>query len=320
MRGPVRARRPTRSRAHGDRCRGVRDPFEVTDTYYTAAWSAYEVGHFRTAVELCAEFVAGDYAATPLGVLSLSVLSRVALGEWDEALAEQARVRELLGDQATDAPSFASRRLRRRRRFACTRRQWRDGRCRRDSCRGRGLSYEAERPRKWPAPAADSHARAARRTSPPPVRHSCDAPRSPHLPAARARSALHADRRAGHLGRGRRCDRARSRRHAAPTQGSSRSSLHADRLEGPRAACAARRCRSTAVDPLDRAASRLPQKLDARWEVALTELSLGEALVLARAEGVCRTRSRASGGQADSADFASAPPIEMARALLDAIS
>jgi len=129
--------------------RGARDPFEVTDTYYTAAWSAYDVGHYRTAVDLCAEFEAGDYAATPLGVLSLSVLSRVALGEWDEALAEQARVRELLGDEASDAPSFASGGYG----AEAFMHEARGETTAADAIRAEiEVWYEAERPRKWPLP------------------------------------------------------------------------------------------------------------------------------------------------------------------------
>ena len=88
--------------------RGIRDPFEVGDTFYTAAWSAYEVGHYATVLELAAEFEAGEPAVPPLGVMSLTVLSRLPLGQWDEALADQVRARELLGDDAANPPSFAS--------------------------------------------------------------------------------------------------------------------------------------------------------------------------------------------------------------------
>ena len=43
-----------------------------------------------------------------LGQLANSVIARLALGDWDEALAEQARLRELFGEAATRPPSFAS--------------------------------------------------------------------------------------------------------------------------------------------------------------------------------------------------------------------
>jgi class 3 adenylate cyclase/tetratricopeptide (TPR) repeat protein len=86
----------------------VREPFEISDTYYTAGWSALEVGNYRVVVELAAEFEALNVDVAPLGQLANSVIARVPLGEWDEALAEQALLRELFGEAATRPPSFAS--------------------------------------------------------------------------------------------------------------------------------------------------------------------------------------------------------------------
>ena len=53
-------------------------------------------------------FEAFDLPALPLGHLSNSVLARVPLGTWDAALAEQGRLREMLGESANQPPSFAS--------------------------------------------------------------------------------------------------------------------------------------------------------------------------------------------------------------------
>ena len=86
----------------------VREPFEISDTYYTAGWSALEVGNYRVVVALAAEFEALNVDVAPLGQLANSVIARLPLGDWDEALAEQARLRELFGEAATRPPSFAS--------------------------------------------------------------------------------------------------------------------------------------------------------------------------------------------------------------------
>ena len=50
------------------------------------------VGHYAEVVALAAEFEAMELDLAPLGPLSLAVLARVPLGEWDGALADQARV------------------------------------------------------------------------------------------------------------------------------------------------------------------------------------------------------------------------------------
>ena len=69
------------------------------------AWSQYEVGHYRRVLALFEEFEALGLNVPSFGHLSLSVLSQVELGEWDEALAEQARLRAGLGERASRPPS-----------------------------------------------------------------------------------------------------------------------------------------------------------------------------------------------------------------------
>ncbi|HEX4690239.1 MAG TPA: adenylate/guanylate cyclase domain-containing protein [Solirubrobacteraceae bacterium] len=88
--------------------RTIRDPFEVLDSFYTVAWSQYEVGRYREVLALYEEFEALGLSVESFGHMSLSVLSRVELGEWDEALAGQVRLREALGERASRPPSFAS--------------------------------------------------------------------------------------------------------------------------------------------------------------------------------------------------------------------
>jgi class 3 adenylate cyclase len=95
-------------RARLEIARGIHDPWEVTDTFYTAAWSAVEVGRYRDVVALLAEFEATTRAVLPIGILSLATLARLPLGDWDDALAGLARQRELLGENAHSPPGFAS--------------------------------------------------------------------------------------------------------------------------------------------------------------------------------------------------------------------
>jgi class 3 adenylate cyclase len=88
--------------------RTIRDPFEVLDSFYTVAWSAFEVGHYREVLSLHEEFEAMGLTVDSFGHISLSVMSRVELGEWDEALLAQASLREGLGERSRRPPSFAS--------------------------------------------------------------------------------------------------------------------------------------------------------------------------------------------------------------------
>ena len=90
--------------------RPVRDPFEVGDTLLHGR----VVGPRRSAttasvVALAAEFEALDARTSRRsGHLATAVLARLPLGDWDEALAEQARLRELFGEPANRPPSMAS--------------------------------------------------------------------------------------------------------------------------------------------------------------------------------------------------------------------
>jgi class 3 adenylate cyclase len=88
--------------------RTIRDPFEVLDSFYTVSWSQYEVGRYREVLRLFEEFEALGLSVESFGHISLTVLSRVELGEWDEALAAQARLRAGLGERSRRPPSFAS--------------------------------------------------------------------------------------------------------------------------------------------------------------------------------------------------------------------
>ena len=251
--------------------RSVRDPFEISDTYYTAGWSAYEVGHYRVVLALCAEFEAFDLPALPLGHLSNSVLARVPLGTWDEALAEQGRLREMLGESANQPPSFAS--------------GGHGAHALIHEARGDHAAADAvlaeidawmgggERPRLWSMPQAavalarrGDFARARALLAHLSGRHLLY-----HARALEARCSLAAEERAW-------ADVpaivAEARRHSEVGQlhGLPR---HADRLEG-RALLAAGDAEGARV-LFERAATGF-RALDAAWEVALSELALGEAL------------------------------------------
>ncbi|HSD81788.1 MAG TPA: adenylate/guanylate cyclase domain-containing protein, partial [Solirubrobacteraceae bacterium] len=252
--------------------RGVRDPFEVSDSYYTAAWSAVEVGMYRDAVALATEFAAMDHHVPPIGPLSLSALARLSLGEWDEALADQARVREALHDGAGPPPSFATAGY-------GTEALIRDARGERDAADAvlseiDAWAAAAGTARRWAfAQAATTLARrgdfttAARLLEALSDRGVCV-----YLPRElEARCTLVAERGAWHeaaavIGR--------ARRHAAAARLRSLP-LHTDRLEG-RARLGTGDA-AGAVGPLRRAIAGFA-RLEAAWEVALTELALGEAL------------------------------------------
>jgi class 3 adenylate cyclase/tetratricopeptide (TPR) repeat protein len=251
--------------------RGVRDPFEVADTFYTAAWSAYEVGHYGTAVALAAEFEAGGSAVPPLGHLSLTVLSRLPLGEWDEALADQTRVRELLGETAAKPPAFASGGYG----AEAFIHEARGDVGRADAILAEFGSLDAgERPRKWPLPQVVLLL--SRRGDFAGAREVLGrlSDRGIYLPRGlEARCTLIAEEGTWDESE---ATIEQARRHAAAAKLIALP-LHADRLEG-RALLAAGNA-GDAVTLLERAASGFAE-LSARWEVALTELSLGEALAL----------------------------------------
>ena len=91
-----------------DLARTLRDPFEVGDSFYTAAWSALAVGKYPEVLALLDEFEAMGLDLLPIGPLALAVLAQVPLGDWDSALANQARLTGLLGEGADRPPSMAS--------------------------------------------------------------------------------------------------------------------------------------------------------------------------------------------------------------------
>jgi class 3 adenylate cyclase len=295
--------------------RGIRDPFEVGDSFYTAAWSALLVGHYSEVIALAAEFEAMDLDLVPLGHLSLAVLARVPLGDWDEALAEMARLRQFFGGQADRPPSMAS--------------------------GGHGAEafiYEArgeiaaadaglavieswnthgEWPRRWATPSAA--VALARRGEFAAARRALDLLRESGGQSARlyrgreleARCALIAEEHAWHE-----ADEviAATREHAEEAR-LLVLPFHGDRLEG-RALLAAGDA-DGALAPLERAAAGFAS-LGASWEVAQTELALGEAFAaLGRDDDAAQNLARAA---AVFARLRVPRELEQARGLLSRLS
>jgi tetratricopeptide (TPR) repeat protein len=250
--------------------RRIHDPFEVTDTFYTAAWAALEVGSYRDVLALAAEYQAIGMDVPPLGTLGLSVLARVSLGEWDEALAAQARFRSLLGDRAGLPPSFAT-----------------------GGYGAEVLIHEARGER----PAADAvvaeivewrERTAGQRPWPLPLAAVALARRGDYATARELLELIAEDRSSRPRGLAARCEVvaeegtwdeadavvAATRAHAEAGKLVALP-LHADRLEGRAHLAGGDPAR--ALGPLERAVKGFAQ-LDARWEVALTELVRGEAL------------------------------------------
>jgi class 3 adenylate cyclase len=290
--------------------RTVHDPWEVTDTFYTGAWSAFEVGFYRDVVALAAEFDAMDIGLPPLGPLSLAVIARVPLGEWDEALTDQIRLRELLGDRVTQPPSFAS--------------AAHGGEALIHEARGDRAAADAvlaeieawriggEQPRRWSTPlAAVTLARQGKYAA---ARVLLDRLLEGGLYRAReleARCTLVAEEGAWDEAAS---VVARARRHADVARLLALP-FHADRLEGR--ALLASGDADAALGPLARAHSGFTG-LEAAWEIALTELSLGEALTaLGRDEDTAHTVARAA---AQFARLGVPRELERARALIDRLS
>jgi class 3 adenylate cyclase/tetratricopeptide (TPR) repeat protein len=88
--------------------RRVHDAFEVVDSFYTAGWSALEVGRYEEVVALADEILARELEILPLGSIALTALAKVPLGDWDGALAAQQRVRDATSEDHPAPPSFAS--------------------------------------------------------------------------------------------------------------------------------------------------------------------------------------------------------------------
>jgi class 3 adenylate cyclase len=255
-----------------DLARTLRDPFEVGDSFYTAAWSSLVVGLYPAVLELVREFEAMGIDLLPIGPLSLAVLAQVPLGEWDGALADHARTLEVLGEDAERPPSMASG-------------GWGAAAFIHEA-RGDGASADralavietwssaGEHPRNWALPLAA--AALVRRGEFDAARRNLDRLTGNDLFLDReleSRCALIAEEGSWHE-----ADAviAAARRHAA--QGRLRAlPLHADRLEG-RALLAVGDAEG-ALEPLARAAAGFGE-LGAAWEVAQTRLAYGEALAL----------------------------------------
>ena len=268
--------------------RTVRDPFEVGDTFYTAAWSALDVGHYPRIIALAAECDELNLEFVPIGHLSLCVLARVPMGEWDAALADQARLRGLLGDQASRPPSMAS--------------GGHGAEAFIRTVRGEGeaavavlaeieaWTVEGEWPRQWATPLAALAL--AREGDFERARRNLDSLLDSGIYFGReleARSVLIAEQRTWDEAA---AVVATARQHAVIARLEALP-FHADRLEG-RAALGTGDAEA-AVAPLSRAAAGFAG-LSAAWEAAQAELSLGEALVaLGRGEEAAAVLARAAG-------------------------
>jgi hypothetical protein len=206
------------------------------------------------------------------------VLARVPLGTWDEALEDQARLRELLGESAGEPPSFAGGGYG----AAALIHEARGDHAGADALLAEIEAWmgSAERPRLWAMPQAavamarrGDFARARRFLGYLGGAHMIYGARElearctlvgeerawAEVPALVAEARRHSD--VGKL-------------HGLP--------LHADRLEG-RALLAAGDAEGARVR-FERAVAGF-QALDAAWEVALSELALGEALVALGRDG-----------------------------------
>ncbi|MDX6628988.1 MAG: hypothetical protein QOH00_1234 [Gaiellales bacterium] len=269
--------------------RTVRDPFEVGDTFYTAAWSSLDVGHYSQVVALAAEFDSLNLELVPIGHLSLVVLAQVPLGEWDAALADQARLREVLAEQGMSRPPSMASGGHGAEAFI---HQARGERAAADAVLEEieAWTVEGEWPRLWATPL--TAIAFARRGDFGAARRSLEALAQTGVFRAReleVRCVLIAEKgawdEAGAVIAAAREHAAVARLEALP--------FHADRLEG-RAALATGDAEA-AVAPLERARAGFAG-LAAGWEAALCELALGEALVAnGRAEEALAVLARAAG-------------------------
>lgn len=255
--------------------RTVRDPFEVFDSFYTASWSAVEVGHYRDVVTLLGEFEALGTETSPLGQLSLAALAQLHLGDWEGALGNFARMREVIA--GAPPPGFATA----AQGVVALIHEARGEQARADELIAEMEAWPREgvTPPIWPvAPAALVLARrgdfesAGRMLDRMTV---SDAYRGREL---EARCTLVQEAAAWDQAE---ALASRARDHAVAARLLALP-LHADRLEG-RARLAGGDAEG-ALGPLQRAAAGFAE-LDAGWQVALTELALGEALGVLGREG-----------------------------------
>jgi tetratricopeptide (TPR) repeat protein len=249
--------------------RTIRDPFEIADTYFTACWTALEVGRFAEVVTLGEEF---DNARTgnPVGALALRAAARIPLGQWEPALVDQAHIRELLGDQAPFPPSFASAGYGAELLIRTARGE--------DAAADAGIAelwqwaHQNKPTRLWPFPAmALALARQGDFTGSRRVLEELPRDEMSRPGRLEALCTLVAEEGAWDEWR----SLVSESRSLAESGRLLALPLHADRLEGR--ALAASGEASRAVTPLERAVAGFAQ-LGAQWELALTQLSLGEAL------------------------------------------
>jgi tetratricopeptide (TPR) repeat protein len=269
-----------------DIARTIRDPFEVGDSFYTVAWSALEVGRYHDVLALFDEFEALRLSVEAFGQLSLVVLAQLPLGDWDGALAAQARLRRLLGERAKAPPSFASG----GHGAEVLIHEARDDRAAADAALAEISAWEVEgeRRRRWAtAPVAIALARRGEFAE--------SARLLDQLLEAGVYRVRELEARCTVLAEEGDWDRAatvvaQARRHSR-LGGLLALPLHAQRLEG-RALAAAGDAHG-ALGVLERAAAGFTH-LGAAWEVAVTELSLGEVLVaLDRNDDAARVLGRA---------------------------
>jgi len=272
-----------------DLARTLRDPFEVGDSFYTAAWSALAVGDYAEVVALAAEFEGMAIDLVPIGTLALAVLAQAPLGDWDAALANQERVRALLGERGSRPPSMASGG------FGAEMfiHEARGERASADAAFAvvDAWSRDGEARRNWATPLVAAAL----------VRRGDFASAREYLERLRDTEALFLDReleaRCLLIAEEGAWDDAdavidRARRHAADGRLEALP-LHADRLEG-RALLAARDPQAALI-PFERAVAGF-EGLGAAWELALTELSYGEALAALGRDDDALARLEAAAG------------------------
>jgi class 3 adenylate cyclase/tetratricopeptide (TPR) repeat protein len=89
----------------------IQDPLEVGDIHALASWVANYIGLYRSAVtyaERGFELTAGQMPSAAVHCQSWKALGLFRLGEWDRFLEAFAVLQDLLGSRRTDPPYFAS--------------------------------------------------------------------------------------------------------------------------------------------------------------------------------------------------------------------
>jgi hypothetical protein len=257
----------------------VHDPWEVGDILAVAGWNRFHLGRYKEGAGFASRGVAlaGAAPSFTLHCMAWLVVNLTRMGAWDEALRHVTQAEQLLGERASDPPGFV------RRLFggAALIHEARGDTARadqylaitfRDRIRGRGAGAAV-----WAIPILARRGRFDEAFA---------------LAAEDWTSALRANRGLALEGE---CELvaesgaweraedvlARSRQHAEEA-GLLSVPAFADRLEGRAAHAAGQTARS--VDILRRARDGFAS-LEARWEAAVTDLSLAEALLQAGRRG-----------------------------------